>query len=414
MSFDGSSGADPARVREYAERFVRTVVDAGYRPKSVAQYRWVVNHLVQWIMVVHIALDRLDEAIVERFREHLSVCWCPGRRVPVRTHHSWVVGPALRFLAFLRAERAVTTAAPPPRPDPWAYPILAEFRLWMLRHRGVKEVSVERHRLPLLSLLRKLGDDPGRYTAEALRKFVTEDLLSRPVGRAKGVPDAVRMFIRWAVIMGRCPAGLERAVPTIAQWRSAALPHYLSEADVEALVAPSHFKKRAGVRDRAIILLLARLGFRAGDISHLRLDDIDWQRATLRVIGKGRRETSLPLPQDVGDALLAYLKQRPLSSSDRVFLRTVAPFGPLQDSISVSCVVARAMVRAGIRPPARYGGARALRHSLATAMLRQGASLQDVGQLLRHRSIDTTAIYAKVDIERLRQVALPWPEVPTC
>jgi site-specific recombinase XerD len=169
-----------------------------------------------------------------------------------------------------------------------------------------------------------------------------------------------------------------------------------------------------GLRDRAILLLLSRLGLRAGDIRRLLLDDINWPEGTLRVAGKGRREVRLPLPQDAGDAVLAYLKRaRPRAAYDQVFLCVNAPIRPLQPPASVSNIVRLAVRRAGIaKPPST--GANLLRHSAATSMLRAGATLDAVSALLRHRSTDTTAHYAKVDLATLQTVVQPWPEGAQC
>jgi integrase len=158
------------------------------------------------------------------------------------------------------------------------------------------------------------------------------------------------------------------------------------------------------------MLMLVRLGLRAGDVTQLRLSDIEWQNGTLRVMGKGRYEVRLPLPQDVGEAILRYLERRPpVDHSDRVFLRHIAPFKPFITGDCVSSVVRGAMQRAGVVAPAK--GAHLLRHTAATEMLRHGVPLDQIGLVLRHRSIDMTAYYAKVDVALLRQVAQPWPEV---
>ncbi|WP_245320512.1 tyrosine-type recombinase/integrase [Bradyrhizobium lablabi] len=185
------------------------------------------------------------------------------------------------------------------------------------------------------------------------------------------------------------------------------VPRYIGTADVDRLIATCDRATPAGARDRAILLLLARLGLRAGDILALRLHDLDWQHATLTVRGKGRRETRLPLPQDAGDAVLDYLKRsRPCVARQELFLTSNAPFRALSGS-TVSSVVRRAVDSSGIVAPSK--GANLLRHSAATAMLRGGATLDMVGAVLRHRSPDTTSHYAKVDIVMLQQIAQPWP-----
>jgi site-specific recombinase XerD len=203
-------------------------------------------------------------------------------------------------------------------------------------------------------------------------------------------------------------------VPTVPEWKLSALPRYLETDDVERLIASCELSKPCGVRDRAVLLLLARLGLRAGDITAMRLDDLDWGAGTVRVLGKGRKEVRLPLPQDAGDALIEYLvKVRPSVDTDRVFLCVNAPFRPFATSASISDIVRLALQRAGIQdPPSK--GAHLLRHSAATAMLRSGASLDLVAAVLRHKSADMTAHYAKVHVELLRQIAQPWPEESSC
>jgi integrase len=179
---------------------------------------------------------------------------------------------------------------------------------------------------------------------------------------------------------------------------------------VDRLIVACDGSSTKRLRDRAIMLMLVRLGFRAGDVTQLRLSDIEWQNGTLRVMGKGRYEVRLPLPQDVGEAILRYLECRPpVDHSDRVFLRHIAPFKPFITGDCVSSVVRGAMQRAGVVAPAK--GAHLLRHTAATEMLRHGVPLDQIGLVLRHRSIDMTAYYAKVDVALLRQVAQPWPEV---
>jgi integrase len=191
----------------------------------------------------------------------------------------------------------------------------------------------------------------------------------------------------------------------------ASLPRCLSVDEVEQLLAACDLTSATGLRDRAAIILLARLGLRASDVAALRFVDIDWSDGSILVKGKSRRETRLPLPQEVGDAMLAYLEHRPHVADDRIFLRSLAPFRALPAE-SVSQIVARAMRRAGVTAPAY--GSHILRHTAATEMLRRGVSLYDIGSVLRHRSADMSAYYAKVDMDLLKLVVQPWPEVLSC
>lgn len=224
---------------------------------------------------------------------------------------------------------------------------------------------------------------------------------------------AIRMFLRFLIVEGKCPAGLDAAIPTVANWRLSAMPRYLPSSDIERIVNSCDLSTIVGIRDRAILLLLGRLALRAGDIVGLKLSDIDWKYSTIRVSGKNRREVQLPLTQEVGDAILVYLnKGRPACQEDNLFVRAAAPLSSFT-SQAVSTIVLRAIQRAGIKS-APCHGAYLLRHSAATQMLRKGASLEEIGTVLRHRSIKTTTIYAKVDLALLQLVAQPWPEVRSC
>jgi len=231
------------------------------------------------------------------------------------------------------------------------------------------------------------------------------------IAHAKTVAGAVRMFLAFLASTGRVDAMLSHAVPTIAEWKKSGIPRHIPPQQVELLLAACAGESQMDRRDRAILLLLARLAMRAGDVSGLRRADIDWAEGRIRVSGKSRREVWLPLPQDVGDALAAYLLHaRPAIDTPQVFVTTRAPMGPISRWI-VSQVVSRALRRSGVDAPSH--GAHLLRHTAAVAMLKQGANLVQIGSVLRHKSIETTAHYAKVDADSLAEVALPWPRIPS-
>ena len=240
---------------------------------------------------------------------------------------------------------------------------------WLKIHRGASETTISRYSAAAIELLSELGGDPGQYNAEHLRSFLLQRARRRGVGGTKAISSAVRMFLRYLASHGKCRAGLDAAVPTIAGWRLASLPRCLSADEVEQLLAACDLSSPMGLRDRAVILLLARLGLRASDVAALCFADIDWEGGSIFVKGKSRREVRLPLPQEVGDAILTYLEYRPRVQDEHVFLRYVAPFRGLLDS-AVSQIVARNMRRAGITA-ASYGS-HILRHTAATEMLRHG------------------------------------------
>ena len=255
-----------------------------------------------------------------------------------------------------------------------------------------------------------LGDDPERWEPAAIRSFFLDCASRCGEGTVEKLTTSLRAFLRYLAVEGRCRAGLADVVPAYARWRLADLPRYLAAEQVNRLIAASDGEVVQRQRDRAILLLLARLGLRAGDVAQLRLDDIEWGTGSLRVSGKSRYEVRLPLPQDVGDAIAAYLVDRPSACpSDHVFLRNIAPCRPFRNGDGVSSVVRRLMQRAGVVAPVK--GAHVLRHTAATEMLRHGVPLEKIGLVLRHRGVDTTARYAKADVALLKQIAQPWPEV---
>lgn len=366
-------------------------------------------HLCRWLERRGISLASLDESALHRFARHLPSCRCQRRRPG--QHGTLRLGASL-FLAYLR-QQGITASCPEKQPRP---PVIDAFRTWMRLHRGVTETTLDGYERMLAEFVAKLGADPRRYDAAKVRGFMLE--YAKDLGRSQvqNTASALRMYLRYLSINRKCSPDLITAVPKVAHWRLSTLPRHLPEESVEKVIATCDLGTSVGKRDRAILLLLARLGLRAADVGGLRLSDIDWGRGRVRVIGKGRRETWLPLPQDVGDAILAYLKiERPSSKDDHVFMTVVAPVRALHSqTAAISQLVRRAIERTGIEAPSY--GAHLLRHSAATTLLRRGATLDTIGALLRQRSMDVTALYAKVDVLMLRRVAQPWPdkEVSPC
>ena len=291
--------------------------------------------------------------------------------------------------------------------------LLAAFCAWMRERRGTTELTLYNYSLPIRDLLRCIGNDPSVLDARCLRQFVLKQS-QRGRFMAQRCRTALRMFLRFLIAEGDCRASLLGAIPVVANWRLATLPRYLPPEDIERLISSCDPSTLIGNRDRAILLLLARLGLRAGDIVAMQLPDIDWKNAVLKVSGKSRRQTQMPLTQEVGQAIATYVRcGRPPALADAVFLRSRAPFRAFGSHSAVSVIVARAFDRSAVKRPGR-GAAHLLRHSVASSMLRGGASLQEISDVLRHRSIETTQIYAKVDVTGLQQIAQPWPETPSC
>jgi integrase/recombinase XerD len=385
--------------------FAQSLSQTGYSLSTARRHLRAAEHFVYWSYRRGTSLRKLNKQCFTGFVRHLSRCHCPqyGHSKPLPVTHG-----ARLFLTYLRDARIINLpSVEPPRHDPaW----LSAFCQWMRRQRGTTDATLNHYSIYLRELLQRLGGEPSRFDAHQLRAFVLEKSRSCGTTVVKKCAVALRMFLRFLIAEGQCAAGLDAAIPVMAQWRLASLPRYLPPKDVERLIASCDRDTAIGRRDRAILLLLARLGLRAGDVTHLRLSDIDWKNASIEVRGKGRHYTRLPLTKEVGEAIVAYLKKdRPPVDTDTVFLRYHPPFCAL-GSTGISHIVDKAFRSTGIVRPSR-GAAHLLRHSFAASMLRQGESLASIATMLRHRSVETTQIYAKVDVSSLQQIAQPWPEV---
>jgi site-specific recombinase XerD len=252
--------------------------------------------------------------------------------------------------------------------------------------------------------------DLGKLGAQDVIRFVRNEASRLNPKRAKLLTTALRSFFRYGCFRGELSPDLATAVPVVANWSRPLIPRAIGPDQVRRVLAHIDRNTAVGRRDYAILLLLARLGMRASEVVLLELKDIDWEKGRLRVRGKGGSQTQLPLPKEVGDAIVDYLRNgRPRTSIRRVFLCADAPTRGLQHASTLCDIVRRAVQVAGVDAPTL--GAHQFRHGLASEMLRRGASLREIGELLGHRSPETTKIYAKVDVEALRTLALPWPRV---
>jgi site-specific recombinase XerD len=382
----------------------------GYKAGTIQHHLYVAVHIAHWLAAERFALRSFDEAAIRRFAdEHLPRCRCP---VP-RGQRPYVAGVAPHLLAVLRARGRIAPARlPPPTPID---AILSRFTKHLRAHRGATASTCERYARDVRLLLEQVCGrgrlDLSRLTAATLRAFVRSRASRWSPRTARRSAVAVRSFLRFLHLEGRDDGALADAVPTVRDARRSSLPKSLSTAQLRQLLAAVPRSRPTGLRDLAMLLCLARLGMRAKEVAGLHLDDIDWRAGTIVIsVSKGRRASVLPLPRRVGTAIAAYLQRgRPTASHRFVFVRHLFPVGAPLRSANVTHAIARAFQRAAVTVPSR--GAHALRHTAATYMVRAGATLKAVADVLRHRSIDTTAIYATVDVRRLREVALPWPEV---
>jgi site-specific recombinase XerD len=316
------------------------------------------------------------------------------------------------FIEFLRRERLVPAEKIPARQLTPVERCVQAYTRYLREERLLAEATVVNY-VPLVGgfLKDRFGTGPVKLSSLGARDvvhFVRRQAPRLHLKRAKLLTTALRSFFQFALYSGEMRLDLATVVPCVANWSMPSIPRGIAPDQVKQLLSKLDRGTAVGRRDYAILLLLARLGLRSGEVASLELDDIDWKAAGLSVHGKGSRRTQLPLPRDAGDAIVAYLRDgRPRSTSRRVFLRAKAPVRGFLGSVAVSTIVRHALLRAGIEAPTT--GAHQFRHGLATDMLRHGASLSEIGELLGHRSAETTKIYTKVDLEALRTLALPWP-----
>jgi integrase/recombinase XerD len=304
-----------------------------------------------------------------------------------------------------------------PLPDTWTLDILVEaYRQHQRRTRGLREQTLDGHERVVRQLVREaLGDDPvdpTDFSPSEVIGFVASMRGRWAPGSMKVLCAALRSFFRFLRALGLCDDRLEAAVPTVPHWRLSALPRSLSDAQLERVLASPDLSSPCGQRNRAILLCLATFGLRPHEVADLRLEDIDWSAGTLELrVRKNRRGALLPLAREAGRAIATYLREeRPTTDERHVFVKHLGLHrGEPISRHAVYDIAVRALRRVEVE--LTVGGAYVFRHTVASHMVQRGASLKEVADFLGHRSIDTTAIYAKLDLPSLREVALPWPEV---
>ena len=316
------------------------------------------------------------------------------------------------FIEFLRCERVIPAEKELTHPLTPAQQCVQAYEQYLREERVLAEATIVNY-VPFIDqfLQDRFGSGPVKLSSLRARdvvRFVQRQARRLHLKRAKLLTTALRSFLQYARYRGQIRLDLATAVPSVANWSMPSIPRGIAPDQVRHLLSQIDRSTAVGRRDYAILLLLARLGLRSGEVAYLELEDLDWKAGCLSVHGKSGRRTQLPLPREVGEAIVAYLQHgRPPSSSRRVFLRAKAPIRGFLSPCAVGSIVRHALLRGGIEAPTT--GAHQFRHGLATQMLREGASLAQIGQLLGHRSPETTKIYTKVDLDALRTLALPWP-----
>ncbi len=380
--------------------FVTKLEDEGYTRATKRRHNYAFERLNRWLGRTNRRVQDLNETVAGNFLRSVK------ERFRKRESRA-MVG---RLLEMLRRKGAI----PPPKIKLTpATEMAQEFRLFLSAERGLAPGSVEQYGIVANRFLsEKFGDDRlslSKLTASDVTLFVKRHAHQHSPSHARNTVKGMRSFLRYLHYKHLVETDLSHTVPKVAFWSFSILPKFISPEQVRQVLRHCDRTTRRGRRDYAILLLLARLGLRAGEVARLNLEDIDWENARITVLGKGEQQAQLPLPADAGKAIAAYLRHgRPRCSCRRLFICAYAPIRGFGAAASVSDIVKGALAKAGVLVRGRKG-AHLLRHGLATGMLRKGASLDEIGEVLRHKSRQTTAIYAKVDLESLRKLALPWP-----
>lgn len=386
----------------HIDEFAQQLSEQGYSQQCARRQLRLVAELSHWLWQRDLTVGNLSVTTMERFLSH--------RAMPKFIRRGDAAG--LRaFLELLRRKGLVAAQVNPVEKTPISK-LLGDFSLYLQQERVLAPGTIANYlSLTKKFLAHRFGIGPVKLSnlrAEQVIGSVQRLASSVSRRRAKVMTSALRSFLRYARYQDLIRSNLAACVPCVADWADASIPKGLPVEHVNKVLASCNQKSPTGRRDYAVLLLLARLGLRAAEVVSLTLEDIDWEVGQLTVRGKGDYSARLPLPADVGRAIAAYLKQgRPRSPNRFLFLKSRAPIANLKNSRSVGLIVGKALVRAGIE--ARRKGAHQFRHALATEMLGQGATLAEIGEVLRHRNPQTTSIYAKVDLASLRTLALPWP-----
>ena len=384
--------------------FAASLKEDGYAEATMQSKLSLLADFGQWLGRRRFAITDLGEQLAETFFAE--------RRRKGRVHRG-NRETVKQFLDHLR-ERNVAPGVKSTRDESPLADILNRYEKHLRSERGVATATVINY-LPFARkfLVDRFGEGPfpvGEVRASDISSFVLRHARTMSCRRAQLMTTAFRSFFRFLFQNGELQADLASSVPAVADWRLSTVPKYLLPDEVDRVLGSCDRQASTGRRDYAILLLLARLGLRAGEIVALQLDDLHWRAGEILVRGKGLLHDRMPLPVDVGEALTSYLRvDRPACKTRRVFVCMKAPRSGFAGPSTVTTIVRRALDRAGLHPV--FKGAHVLRHSLATTMLRSGASMGEIGEVLRHRNPSTTEIYAKLDFDGLRSLAHTWPRV---
>lgn len=386
---------------KYLESFANCLIEQGYCRRGIGSKIRVIAKFSIWLRTKKFSARDVTQEKANRFFQDT-------------THQNAVkrgdVATLSQLVKFLR-QQGISQQIDPPVKRSNIQQTIDSFGHYILVERCLSAKTFVQYS-PFIEhfLTGRFGKAPVRLSSLSgadVIGFITHQAESLSTVRMKVATTALRSFLRYAVFHANIDASLIDAVPTVASWSMTGIPKAISPDHIQAVLTHCHRDTPIGRRDYAILMMLAHLGLRSGEIVSLTLDSIDWESGRITISGKGDQSTCLPLPTEVGEALVDYLQQGRPSCQDRtLFLRTTAPIRGLGAQQTIATIVNAAVTRAGIDPPSR--GAHQFRHAVATNLLRQGASLTEIGCILRHQHPKTTNIYAKVDLNALRSLSMPW------
>jgi integrase/recombinase XerD len=389
----------------YIESFQERLTARNYKVGTIKTYRVLVRRLGRIMAERGI---RPEDLTVELAAD-LVHCEERNKREP----HKYA-NIARRFVGHL-VEIGVASAPLPTAKQIARQALRRDYEDYLRGQRGLSERTIYHcWRFADRFLDHRFGDqddDLRRITPGDVVAFLQHITTSKLPFKDKTPPTHLRTFFRYLFKCGLTSANLALCVPSVAQRYGQRLPRHLPPEQIETVLTAVHASPKHGRRDYAMLLVMARLGLRAPEVIAIRLDDIDWRAGELMVRGKGQRHDRVPIPPDVGEALAAYIRQDRISASRVLFVTERAPHGPFKNGQMLNAILKDGFAATGLTPPCPYVGSHVLRHSLATNMVRNGASLAEIGDMLRHRSRSSTMIYARLDIDGLRSIAQPWPEM---
>jgi site-specific recombinase XerD len=396
--------ANNQSLGDYPGLFIAHLERQYYRPATIADYDRCLTALNGKMAELGISLENLDEEIGLELIAKSDLPSCHAK------HNRFMVRSFVKFLVSLGVAKPTPQATPA---DTERGLLQRAYGEYLRRQRGLSERTIfHSWRIADRFLTFRFGEQLGDLSAIVaadITAFLLQATTRKPPLRDKTLSSHLRNFFRYLFKVGKTMTNLATGIPSVAQRYGARLPRHLTPDQVDTLLNAIQTDTSSGRRNYAMVLLIARLGLRAPEVVAIQIDDIDWRAGEILVRGKGKRHDRVPLPPEVGEAVTDYIKRDRITTSRALFVTERPPHTPFKNGQVLNCILRSAFAKTGLKPPAPYVGSHILRHSLATNLVQHGAPLEEIGDLLRHRSRASTMIYAKLDINGLRSIAQPWP-----